>query len=136
VENRYNQAYQSAKRSETNTAPTDTDTNIFIKLFTSEWATGTFYLELQNSAGTAIGTRMLGTAFADVSRNTVNYHAEFEAGNGTTTDVSTTYVAKVALFRNLTGGAAIETVTLGSSYYTPKWTGTRILVDFATWDGT
>jgi len=134
VENNYTESYAVASRSATILAPTNVDTNVFIKINSTAIWTGAAYMELQNAAGTAIGSRVLCTKFTDPTRDTNIYHAEFEAGNGTTTDVSTTWVAKIGLYTEITAGSLICMNQLGATYYTPKWSGTRIIVDFATKD--
>ena len=64
-----------------------------------------------------------------------NWHAEFEAGDGVTTDAVATWVAGASLYIFPAGGSVWLTGILGASYYFPKWTGTRVIVEFETWDG-
>ena len=137
LENKYTQAYESAKRSETNLAPTDTESNVFVKFYNSAVVTSsTIYMVLATPLGGAnISTRVLCTKMSDPTRKTNIYHAEFEAGNGVTTDSPSAFVGAVGLFTGLTG-AAVAIGFLGPSYYFPKWTGTRVIVDFAVRDGT
>jgi len=133
IQNRYNLAYDSASRSQTILAPTDTSTNVFAKFMSNVMVTTgrTMTMALLRSDGVAITSQVPTTWFWDKIRKTVVYHAEFEAGNGTTTDVPATWVNKAQLY----AGEPSVNAALGSGYSFPKWSGTRVIVDFACWDG-
>ena len=90
--------------------------------------------ETSGAAAMPSSQRVLCTAMYDSTRHTYIYHAEFNEGNGLSSG-NTNWVLGASLFLNLTGGTAGATSFVGASYSFPKWSGTRVIVDFACWDG-
>ena len=132
--NRYNTTYDSASRSQTLLAPTDTNLNVFAKFMnTATPILGmTFTMALLRADGTPITSQISTSWTWDMKRKTVIYHAEFEAGNGVTTDALATWVNQAELY--FVGSPWVNS-KLGPGYSFPKWSGTRVIVDFACWDG-
>jgi hypothetical protein len=137
TENKYNQAYESAKKTESFLGPTNADIDVFVKFSSGDATPATdHYMALLSYSGAVMTSRVLCKTFVDGKRDAITYHAEFEQGDGVSTDVLGTWVFRAALYTVAPGGSAWATQMLGDYYAFPKWTTTRVIVDFTVWDGT
>ncbi len=132
LENRFAIAAHKADRLEVFAAPTDPSSTLFFSCFKdAAVTTATLYMQLCKSNGTAIdgSKRVKCTKLSNSRYNMNTYHAEFEADNGHTLD-GTSLVTRIELYNAETGGSEISEYVLSTSEQFPKWTTSRIIVDF------
>ncbi len=130
--NEFNQNVRRTRTLESFQGPTDPNFAFFFNCFKdAAVTTATLWMQLCKSNGTAIDglKRVKCTKFSNSQYNMNTYHAEFEKDNGHTVDGSS-LVTRVELYNAETGGSEISEYILSTSEQFPKWTTSRIIVDF------
>jgi len=143
IENRTSKTFLKTDRSEAFLAQVGMEDNVYFQCFKDVALSSTpLYMVLVDAMSVELGARVLcsyhpATSYSAAGSGLIVYHAEFEAGNDTTTSGSYP-VSHINLYDAVTGG------TLKATYYLYdngppirneqffKWKTQRLIVDFAT----